>query len=254
MNMEDIFSLHGKLALITGGATGIGYAIADQFIRAGARVVISGRTAEKLTEAIRSLGENCSYMVNDVTDREGTKRMVREIEDKTGPLEILVNNAGAHIKKPVLEVSDEEFESVIDTNLRSVFSLTREVLKYMIPRGSGSVINISSMAAIYGLPGVVAYSSSKTGLLGLTRTLATENSHTGVRFNAIAPGFIKTDMFEAAMDKDPDRRARIIARTPAGRFGTPDDIGIAAVFLASQAADYITGVCLPVDGGNSIGF
>jgi NAD(P)-dependent dehydrogenase (short-subunit alcohol dehydrogenase family) len=154
----------------------------------------------------------------------------------------------------VLEVSDDEFEEVVDINLRSVFSLTREVLKYMIPRGTGSVINISSMAALYGLPGVVAYSSSKTGLLGLTRTLATENSHTGVRFNAIAPGFIKTNMFEAAMDRDPDRRARIIERTPAGRFGTPDDIGIAAVFLASKAADFITGVCLPVDGGNSIGF
>jgi gluconate 5-dehydrogenase len=124
----------------------------------------------------------------------------------------------------------------------------------MIPRKKGSIISISSMSALYGLPQVAAYSSSKTALLGLTRSLATDYSHTGVRFNAIAPGFIETKMVREVMNRDPEREKRILARTPSQRFGAPSDIGKAAAFLASDASDYITGVCLPVDGGNSIGF
>lgn len=252
--MKNIFDLTGKVALITGGAAGIGLGIAKQFINQGARVVITDLFQEKLDEAKQVLGENCYTIVNDVTQKDEHKKMIHYIEQHIGPLEILVNNAGRHCKKPSVETTDAEFQAVIDTNLNSVFALTREVIKYMMPRGKGSVINISSMSALFGLTEVVAYSSSKTALLGMTRTLASEYSHTGVRFNAIAPGFIESKMFRAIMDKDPAREQKILGRTPARRFGTAEDIGKVAAFLASDAADFVTGVCLPVDGGNSIGF
>lgn len=252
--MKHIFDLTGKVALITGGTAGIGLGIARHFLELGAKVVITNRSQEKLDEAKLILGKNCYTIVNDVTQKEKHREMLQYIEDNIGSLDILVNNAGRHSKKPSLDVTDEEYAAVIDTNLNSVFALTRETLKFMIPRGKGSIINISSMSALFGLTQVVAYSSSKTALLGMTRTLASEYSHTGVRFNAIAPGFIESKMFRDIMDKDPAREQKILDRTPAKRFGTSDDIGKVAAFLASDAADFITGVCLPVDGGNSIGF
>jgi NAD(P)-dependent dehydrogenase (short-subunit alcohol dehydrogenase family) len=252
--MEHIFDLSGKVALVTGGGTGIGFGIANQFVKLGAKVVITGRSREILQTAKNSLGRNCFFYVNDVTQKEKHVALIEDIETNIGPLEILVNNAGRHSRKPTIETTDREFEAVMDTNLTSVFALTRAVLKYMIPRKKGSIISISSMAALYGLPQVAAYSSSKTALLGLTRSLATDYSHTGVRFNAIAPGFIETKMVREVMNRDPEREKRILARTPSQRFGAPSDIGKAAAFLASDASDYISGVCLPVDGGNSIGF
>lgn len=252
--MEHIFDLTGKVALVTGGAAGIGMGIAEQFLKLGAKVVITDLYQDKLEEAKAKLGDNCFTYLNDVTRKDEHEKLILDIEEKAGPVEILVNNAGRHCKKPSIETTDAEFQAVIDTNLNSVFALTRTALKYMMPRGKGSVINISSMAALYGITEVVAYSSSKTALLGLTRTLATEYSHTGVRFNAIAPGFIESNMFRDIMKKDPAREARILERTPAGRFGAPSDIGKAAAFLASDASKFVTGICLPVDGGNSIGF
>lgn len=252
--MNQIYSLKNKVALITGGGTGIGLGIAKQFIELGAKVAITGRTEESLLKAKNILGNNCFVFVNDVTNKEMHKDLVALIEKELGSIDILVNNAAKHCKKPSLETSNEEFQEVIDTNLTSIFSLTKEVLHSMIPRKTGSVINISSMAALYGISMVAAYSSSKTALLGLTRTLATEYSHYGIRFNTIAPGFIESKMFHEVMDKDPARKAKILARTPAAKFGDPDDIGYAAAFLASDASKFITGTCLPVDGGNSIGF
>jgi NAD(P)-dependent dehydrogenase (short-subunit alcohol dehydrogenase family) len=252
--MGNEFSLTGKTALITGGASGIGYGIALEFVKAGANIVITDLSQEKLEVAKKQLGDNVFFFVNDVSARDETSGLIKHIENNIAPLDILVNNAGKHMKKPSLETTDEEFDSVINVNLRSVFSLTRETLKFMIPRGRGSVINISSMSAIFGLPEVSAYSSSKSGILGLTRTMASEYSYTGVRFNVIAPGFIESKMFRAIMDKDPEREKKILSRTPAGRLGRAEDIGKTAVFLASDASDFITGICIPVDGGNSIGF
>jgi len=252
--MEKLVDLSGKVALITGAAAGIGFGIAKKYIDLGAKVVITDLSQEKLDEAKAILGENCYTYVNDVTKKYQHEILISEIEQKVGTLDILVNNAGRHCKKPSLQTTDEEFQAVIDTNLNSVFALTREVVKRMIPREAGAVINISSMSALFGLTEVVAYSSSKTALLGMTRTLASEYSGTGVRFNAIAPGFIESKMFLDIMEKDPARKAKILDRTPSGRFGNPEDIAKAAAFLASDAADFITGVCLPVDGGNSIGF
>lgn len=252
--MNNPFNLTGKIALITGGASGIGFGIARQFVALDATVVITGRSADKLRQAQAQLGDRCTFFVSDVTDKAAHTELIRQIETIVGPLTTLVNNAGIHSKKPSLDATDEEFQAVLNTNLLSVFSLTREALRVMIPRQSGSIINISSMSALFGLTQVAAYSSAKTALLGLTRTLASEYSHTGVRVNAVAPGFIESEMFLRIMEQDPARKAKILSRTPAGRFGTPADIGGAVAFLASDAAAFITGVCLPVDGGNSIGF
>jgi len=252
--MQHLYKLTDKVALITGGSEGIGLGTARVFINLGAKVILTGRTLETLKKAKNDLGENCIIYQNDVTDKSSHKSLIDFAENETGSLDILVNNAGKHLKKPTIEVTDEEFQSVMDINLNSVFSLTRTALKGMIQRQSGSVIFISSMSALYGLEKIVAYTSSKTALLGMTRALASEYSHTGVRFNTIAPGFIESKMLANVMDKDPERKAKVLMRTPAGRFGKPEEIGLAAAFLASDASKFITGVCLPVDGGNSIGF
>jgi len=251
---SQINTLVGKIALITGGSRGIGLGIAKRYVQLGATVVITGRDGNTLDQACQQLGGSGHFRVADINDHAEHAALLEEIEVNIGPLDILVNNAGQHCKKPAVDTTEEEFRAVLEANLVSIFSLSRQCLQRMMPRGQGSIINISSMSALFGLPQVVAYSSSKTGLLGLTRTLASECSVTGVRINAIAPGFIESKMFLEIMEKDPARKERILARTPMGRFGTPEDIGHAAAFLASDAASFITGVCLPVDGGNSIGF
>ena len=252
--MNKTYELHNKVALITGGGSGIGLGIAGHFISLGAKVAITGRNMSKLQNAKQELGDNCFIYGNDITQKDLHETLVETIEKEIGPIEILVNNAGIHQKKASIEVTDAEFQMVMDTNINSVFALTRTVLKHMMPRGKGSVISISSMAALFGITQVVAYSSAKTALLGMTRSLASEYSHTGVRFNAIAPGFIETKMFLDIMEKDPMRKEKILSRTPARRFGKVEDVAYAAAFLASDCSSFITGVCLPVDGGNSIGF
>ena len=248
------FSLEGKLALITGGGSGIGFDIARCMVQSGANVVITGRREQPLQEATETLGDRAHYLVNDVTARESLDGLVETIEATYGPLDILVNNAGINMKKPALEVSDEDFDRIVHTNLNSVFSLTRACAQRMVERRSGSIIMISSMAAYYGIDRVAAYAASKSAVEGMVKVLASEWSGQGVRVNSIAPGFIETAMSKTAMSGDPDRFARAMRRTPMGKFGKPEDIGWAAVFLASDAARYITGASLPVDGGNSIGF
>ena len=240
MKKDNVFSLEGKVAVITGGGSGIGFGIARQFIHSGAKVVITGRNPEKLQAARNELGENCFVIQNDVTDKNSHPALIRQVENETGPVDILVNNAGMHQKIASLKVEDDAFQEVIDVNLNSVFALSREVLKKMVPRGKGSVINISSMSALYGLPQIAAYSSSKTALLGLTRSLASEFSYSGVRINAIAPGFIESEMLNKVMEKDPERKQKVLERTPMRRLGKPDEIGHAAVFLASDASKFIT--------------
>ena len=158
------------------------------------------------------------------------------------------------MKKDFTEVTDEEFLQVITTNLLAVFALSREVVKHMLQRKTGSIINISSMAAQYGLPRVIAYSASKTAVDGMTRAMAVELSPKGIRVNAIAPGFIYSDMTDKALNNDPERKEKVFSRTPMGIMGQPEDIGNAALYLAGDAAKFVTGVVLPVDGGNSIGF
>lgn len=252
--MQHPFSLTGKVALITGGGTGIGLDMAKCFVRSGATVIITGRREEVLKEAVQAIGQGAHYLVNDVSDLSQTTSLVHQIVSQFGQIDILVNNAGINMKKHAIEVSDEEFNRIIQTNLNAVFALTREVGKHMLDRKSGSIIMISSMAAYYGIDRVAAYASSKTGIYGLVRVLASEWSQHGIRVNAIAPGFIETAMSRTAMNSDPDRKHKAMDRTPAGHFGKPEDVAWAAVYLASDASSYVTGVSLPVDGGNSIGF
>ncbi|TGE26168.1 glucose 1-dehydrogenase [Hymenobacter aquaticus] len=251
---QNSFSLEGRLALITGGGTGIGLEIARCMTDAGANVIITGRREEVLKAAVDSLGEAAHYVVNDIGDLASIEDMVAQIEAEHGPLDIVVNNAGINLKKPALQVTDEEFHNILHTNLNSVFALTRACARRMVARQSGVILMISSMAAYYGIDRVVAYAASKSAVEGMVKVLASEFSGANVRVNAIAPGFIETEMSRTAMNNDPDRRDRAMRRTPMGKFGQPQDIGHAAVFLASDAARYITGASLPVDGGNSIGF
>ena len=180
--------------------------------------------------------------------------LFRSVIDKYGKIDILVNNAGINLKKAILEVSDEEFQKIILTNQTTTFCITRAVAGFMKEQGKGCILNISSMAAIYGLPYVIAYTASKAAIEGMTRAMAVELSPVGIRVNCIAPGFIRTNMSSVALDKDPERKKRVLSRTPMGRLGKPEEVANAAYFLVSDEASFITGVVLPVDGGNSIGF
>lgn len=243
-----------KVAIVTGGGSGIGLAIAAKFVSAGIQTVIVGRNEQKLNDAKDQLGSLCYTISCDMSDLPSIPLLVETVIKQFGQIDILVNNAGINIKNDFTEVSDEEFQLVLTTNLCSVFAISREVVKQMLTRGIGSIINISSMAAQYGLPRVIGYSASKTAIDGMTRAMAVELSPKGIRVNAIAPGFIETDMTAKALNSDPERKAKVFGRTPMGYMGKTDDIGEAALFLASDAAKYITGVVLPVDGGNSIGF
>jgi NAD(P)-dependent dehydrogenase (short-subunit alcohol dehydrogenase family) len=166
----------------------------------------------------------------------------------------LVNNAGVHFKKSALETSDAEFAGVLQTHVFGAFALSRECGRRMVERKSGCILFTASMASLFGIPLVVAYSAAKSAYTGMVRTLAVELGSLGVRVNAIAPGWIQSDMMNKALDDDPVREAKILGRTPMNKFGEPDDIGWAAVYLCSPAAKFVTGVVLPVDGGAAIGF
>jgi NAD(P)-dependent dehydrogenase (short-subunit alcohol dehydrogenase family) len=244
-----------KIAIVTGGGSGIGLAIAEKFVQNNIRTIIVGRDQKKLDDTKRKLGELCETISFDMNDLGGIPKLVDDLVQRFGKIDILVNNAGINQKKIFTEVTDEEFQKVLLTNVTSVFALSREVVKCMLEKNiEGVIINISSMAAQYGLPKVIAYSASKNAIDGMTKAMAVELSPKGIRVNAIAPGFITTAMTAKAFSDDPDRMNKAMARTPMGKFGVPADIGNAALFLVSDAAKYITGVVLPVDGGNSVGF
>ena len=243
-----------KTAIVTGGGSGLGLAIAKLFVNKGIKTVVVGRTASRLEEACRELGADSTYEVCDLSDLNAIPGLINGIEDKHGQIDILVNNAGIHLKKPLIEVSDEDYQQVILTNQKSVFSISREVAKHMINQKSGVILNISSMASQYGIPNVIAYTAAKSAIEGMTRAMAVELSPIGIRVNCIAPGFIFTDMSSKALNNDPERKAKVLGRTPLGKLGKPEDVAYAAYFLCSDEAAYITGAVLPVDGGNSIGF
>ncbi len=248
------FTLTGKVALVTGGGTGIGFGISKTLVAAGARVVITGRREDVLKDAVAVLGEQAAYIVFDVTRKAKIPSLINQIIRDYGAIDILVNNAGVHLKKFAQETTDDEFEMILQTNLLSVFALTRECAKQMIAQQSGSIILIGSMAGIFGIDRVVAYGTSKAALTGLMKNLVTEYSKFNVRINTIAPGWIESPMFLNAISADPTRQEKIRNRIALPGFGSPDDIGNAAVFLASPAARYITGVVLPVDGGAVVNF
>jgi NAD(P)-dependent dehydrogenase (short-subunit alcohol dehydrogenase family) len=243
-----------KLAIVTGGGSGLGLAIAEKFVQNGIQTIIIGRNKERLETAKQKLGELGHAIQCDVTDLSSIPGFVKKVAEQFGQIDILVNNAGANMKKDFTEVTDEDFQQIILTNLTAVFTMSREVVKQMLENQSGCIINISSMDAQYGIPKVIAYSASKTAIDGMTRAMAVELSPKGIRVNSIAPGFIYSEMTAKALDSDPERKAKVFGRTPMGIMGQPQDIAETAYFLASDAAKFITGVVLPVDGGNSIGF
>jgi NAD(P)-dependent dehydrogenase (short-subunit alcohol dehydrogenase family) len=246
--------LNNKLAIVTGGASGLGFATAKKLTVSNINTVIIGRDEVKLKNAVSLLGPLCSYRAFDLNDIAGIPTLVSNIIDEFGTPDILVNNAGINQKKPFAEVTDADFQRIIQTNLTAVFALSREVVKYMIEAGNGSIVNVSSMASQYGIPYVIAYTASKAAIEGMTRAMATELSPQGIRVNCVAPGFIATDMSAKALDNDLNRKQKVLSRTPMGKLGEPDDIAEAIFYLSSDAAKYVTGVILPVDGGNSIGF
>lgn len=244
-----------KTAIVTGGGSGIGFAITEKFIANNIRTIIIGRDEKKLLTAKEKLGPLCETVKFDLNNLSAIPQLVHDLFERFNNIDVLVNNAGINLKKEFTEVSDEEFSNIMHTNVSSMFSLSREVVKNWIKKNiKGSIINISSMASQYGLPKVIAYTASKGAIEGMTRAMATELSPKGIRINCIAPGFIATDMSAKALNNDPERKQKVLGRTPMGFMGEPSDIGDAAVFLACDSSKYITGVVLPVDGGNSIGF
>jgi gluconate 5-dehydrogenase len=251
--LKTAFGLEGKRAIITGGGSGLGLAMAECMIAAGAEVVILGRNAERLEAACMSLGSKAAYFVYDVTKTGEAPGIAKRIASG-GNIDILINNAGVHCKKPAEETSPEDFSRILETHVTGAAALTIAILPYMRKRGQGSVIFISSVSGYIGLTQVSAYGAAKAGLLGLVRILAGETAGDNIRINAITPGFIETEMFRQVVNADPDRQRKIMSRTPLGRYGSPEDIGWAAVYLSSKAANYITGISLIVDGGMITGF
>jgi len=252
--MTDPFSLEGDIALVTGGGTGIGLGIGRCLAARGAHVVLAGRRQEVLDEAAAAIGHGAEALPLDVTDRAALPAAVERIERDVGPIAALINNAGNHIKVPALEYSDADFDAVVDVHLGGNFALTREIGRRMIERQRGSIVFLSSMNAHIGMPEVPAYSAAKAGITGLVNALSVEWAGSGVRVNAVAPGFIDAGIAKRVLGADQARRERVLARIPVGRLGTADDIGWATAYLCSPAAAYVTGVILPVDGGALIGF
>lgn len=247
-------SLKGKIALITGGGSGLGYGMAESMIDAGAVVILVGRRKEVLEQACAQLGENAHAYPFDIMDWEGHGSFARQIVQDFGRLDILVNNAGNQFRAAVNDVKLDDFSSTFDVHVKSSFSLTRAFLPCMEEQGSGSVIFMSSMAGFMGLDYQISYAAAKSAIMGLVRTFSSEMSHTGIRFNAIVPGWFETPMMLKAMGNDLPRQQKVLGRTPMRRFGKPEDIGWAAVYLAADASRFVTGTTLVVDGGALTGF
>jgi gluconate 5-dehydrogenase len=250
MAAENPFDLSGRLAVVTGGGSGLGLAIARGLAQAGARVVINGRNRAKLDAAAAELEPGVSVNAFDVTDEAAVTAGMAAIERTQGPVDILVNNAAVNNRKPFDEYTLAEWRALQDANFDGPFLVARAVVPAMKARRRGKIINICSLASDIGRPNIVAYAASKGGLKMMTRALAVELAPHNVQVNGIAPGFFKTEM-NTALINDAEFSAWVAKRTPAGRWGDPKEIAGAAVFLASPAADYVTGHLLYVDGGFS---
>lgn len=248
------FRLDGEVALITGGGSGLGLGMARAMHAAGAKVVLVGRRPDMVEAAAAELGDGAFWEAADVTAFDTMPAMLERVREKVGEITILANNAGHNFKKLAVDTSVEDFAGMLDTHVLAAHNLTRLVLPAMLAAQHGSILFTASMTSLLGMPQVIAYSAAKSAYVGMVRALATEVSGQGVRVNAIAPGWIESPMLRRALDGDPARSNRILQRTPMGRFGEAEDIGLAAVYLCSPAARFVTGVLLPVDGGASQGF
>ena len=247
----DKFKLDGKVALVTGASSGIGQAIAIALAEAGADVACHARSAgkaDKTCEEISALGRRTATVIGDMADKETPSSVVEETVSKLGRIDILINNAGTIRRSPAVDYSEDDWSTVIEVNLSSIFRLSQSAGRRMIEQGSGKIVNIASLLSFQGGVTVPAYTASKSGVAGLTKALANEWAKLGVNVNAIAPGYMITNNTEA-LRADETRNRQILERIPAGRWGSPQDLGGAAVFLSSGASDYLHGHILTVDGG-----
>lgn len=246
------FDLRGKVAIVTGGNGGIGLGMARGLGQAGATVIVVGRNAEKSAAALRELqseGVRAESLPCDVTDEGAVQGLFADVERRHGRLDVLVNNAGTTVRKPPQDFTLEEWNSVMDVNLTSAFLCSRAAYPLMVQAGGGKVINIGSILSIFGAAYAPAYCASKGGIVQFTKSLALAWAKDRIQANAVLPGWIDTELTVGARNQVQGLNERVLARTPAGRWGTPQDLAGIAVFLASRASDFVTGAAIPVDGG-----
>jgi 3-oxoacyl-[acyl-carrier protein] reductase len=243
--MSGYASLEGKVALVTGGSRGIGAAISRELAAAGARVAVNYRTGKEAAEEVTSEIGGVAVAAN-VGHPEEAKGLVERVESELGDVDVLVNNAGVTRDTLIARMSDEEWEEVIETNLRGTFNTCRAVARKMLRRRSGAIVNLTSVVGMHGNPGQANYAASKAGIIGLTKALARELGSRGVRVNAVAPGYIATELTNVLSE---EIRGSILGNTPMGRLGDPEDVAAAVRFLCSDEAAFITGDVLLVDGG-----
>ena len=240
--------LKNKTAIITGGGSGIGLATARAFCKEGAKVILFGRQKEKLISAVNELGESALIVQGDMTKNDDLDQLINNTLNNFKDIDILVNSAGIFNGAPLHEISDSQWDGIMDINIRSVFQLTRRVLPTMIAQKNGSIVHISSIAGLIALPGVAAYNVSKGALNQFSRSIAVEYGSYGIRSNSICPGLIETDMTADLMN-DASLMQEWSKEYPIGRFGKPEDVASTCLFLASDESSFITGTVLPVDGG-----
>lgn len=249
--MSYFTELHGQKVIVTGGSKGIGKDIALSFAKLGAKVIITGRDESALsttTDQLKELQFDCSYIVCDMQDVNNIYEMVDEAYIRNNGIDVLVNNAGINIPKPAMEVTEDDWERVLDTNLKGVFFCSQRVGKYMIPQRKGKIINIVSQMAFVGYVKRAAYCSSKGGAVQLTKALAIEWAPYNIKVNAVAPTFIETDLTKK-MFEDQGFYQDVVSRIPLGKLARPSDITGSVLFLASEMSDFITGETIKVDGG-----
>ena len=240
--------LKDKTAIITGGGTGIGLATARAFYQEGAKIILFGRRKEKLEKAVEKLGDSAIIVQGDMTNNNDLDQLINETLHNFKKIDILVNNAGLFNGSPLHEISDSQWDEIMDINIRSVFQLTRRVLPAMLSQKYGSIIHISSILGLIAVPQVAAYNVSKGALNQFSRSIAVEYGSSGIRSNSICPGLIATDM-TADLMKDVDLMKEWSKDYPIGRFGKPEDVANACLYLASDESSFVTGITLPVDGG-----
>lgn len=252
----ELFDLTGKVAIITGGNGGIGLGMGRGLARAGASIVVAARNSEKSAAAVEellALGAPKAIAVSvDVTDGDSARQMAATVVEQLGGIDVLINNAGTNIRKPPEELADDEWHTVIDTNLTSAFLCSKACYRAMRDGGGGKILNNGSMLSIFGSPWGSAYSASKGGVVQLTKSLATAWAANNIQVNCFLPGWIDTDLTRRARQDVDSLHEHVLNRTPMDRWGNPDDMRGIAVFLASSASDFVTGTAIPVDGGYSV--